>query len=88
MRPLSAQLTELMALWTGCIAGALLATDYEHKLRAAGFHDVEVQPTIVHQRADLARMSEGMQFPAGLDLDTALDEADGAIANAFIRARR
>jgi ubiquinone/menaquinone biosynthesis C-methylase UbiE len=39
LRPLSAQLTELMGLWTGCVTGAL-------------------------------------------------DEIDGAIANAFIRARR
>ena len=87
-RPLSAHLTQLMGLWTGCIAGALLDTDYATKLRAAGFHDVEVQPTMVHARADLASMAAGLQVPAGIELEAALDEADGAIANAFIRARR
>jgi len=87
-RPLSARLTDLMTLWTGCIAGALAETDYESKLRAAGFHDIELTPTLVHGRADLARMAAGLQVPAGFDLESALDEADGAIANAFIRARR
>jgi ubiquinone/menaquinone biosynthesis C-methylase UbiE len=87
-RPLSPQLTTLMGLWTGCVAGALLDTDYAAKLTAAGFHDVEVLPTHVHERAALQQMAEGMEFPAGLDPAAALDEADGAIANAFIRARR
>jgi len=88
LRPLSPLLTELMGVWTGCVAGALLASDYEAKLRAAGFHDIEVQPTIVHRRADLARMAADLQLPGDLDVNVALDEADGAIANAFIRARR
>jgi SAM-dependent methyltransferase len=87
-RPLSGHLTQLMGLWTGCVAGALLDTDYEAKLRAAGFHDIEVLTTAVHERADLARMAAGLHVPDGIDLDTALDDADGAIANAFIRARR
>ena len=42
-------------------------TDYEAKLTAAGFHDVEVLPTHVHERAALQQMAEGMEFPAGLD---------------------
>lgn len=87
-RPLSARLTQLMGLWTGCVAGALLDTEYEAKLRAAGFHDIEVLPTVVHERADLARMAAGLHVPADIELEAALDEADGAIANAFIRARR
>jgi SAM-dependent methyltransferase len=87
-RPLSERLTTLMGLWTGCIAGALLDTDYEAKLAAAGFHDVEVVPTLVHDRAALVSMAAGLGIPDDLDIDAALDEADGAIANAFIRARR
>jgi SAM-dependent methyltransferase len=87
-RPLSSKLTGVMALWTGCVAGALLDTDYETKLQAAGFHDVEVVPTLIHERADLARMASGMRIPDDLDVEAALAEADGAIANAFIRARR
>ena len=87
-RPLSAELTQVMGLWTGCVAGAVLDTDYVAKLTAAGFRDAEVQITHVHERADLARVAESIAMPAGLDPQAALDEADGAIANAFIRARR
>jgi SAM-dependent methyltransferase len=87
-RPLSPQLTEVMGLWTGCVAGALLDTEYTAKLAAAGFHDAEVQITHVHERADLEQMAKGLQMPAGIDPQAALAEADGAIANAFIRARR
>src|ERR1035437_9461520 len=35
--PISPRLQGLMALWTGCIAGALVDVDYEAKLQAAGF---------------------------------------------------
>ncbi len=87
-RPLSPTLTEVMGLWTGCVAGALLDSDYLAKLSSAGFTDAEVQITHVHERADLERMAADLPMPAGLDAGTAIDEADGAIANAFIRARR
>ena len=33
-------------------------------------------------------MANQVALRAGLDVDAALDEFDGAIANAFIRARR
>jgi hypothetical protein len=33
-------------------------------------------------------MAGQLELPAGFDVDAALDEMDGAIANAFIRARR
>ncbi len=41
-----------MAAWTGCIAGALTAGEFEAALRDAGFVDVEVRPTHrVHEHA-------------------------------------
>ena len=88
LRPLSPQLTELMGLWTGCVAGALLDAEYRTKLEAAGFHDVDIQVTHVHDRSSLAGMASQLDLPADLDIDAALDEIDGAIANAFVRARR
>ena len=39
LRPLAPELTGIVALWTGCIAGALLETDYVARLTAAGFED-------------------------------------------------
>jgi arsenite methyltransferase len=87
-RPLSPRLTELMGLWTGCVAGALVDTDYDAMLTAVGFHDIEIEPTLVHDRDRIVRMASQLELPPDLHLDAALAELDGAIANAFIRARR
>jgi SAM-dependent methyltransferase len=44
-----------MEQWTGCIAGALTAEDFERKLDAAGFEDVEIHETHrVHDHAGSA----------------------------------
>jgi SAM-dependent methyltransferase len=41
-----------MRQWTGCIAGALTAQEYERSLRAAGMEDVEIRETHrVHEQA-------------------------------------
>jgi SAM-dependent methyltransferase len=87
-RPLSPRLQGLMGLWTGCIAGALVEVDYDAKLRAAGFHDIEIRPTLVHDRATITRWAESLHIPEGIDPASALEEMDGAVANAFIRARK
>jgi len=87
LRPISSRLQGLMALWTGCIAGALLDADYEDKLRAAGFRDIEVVPTLVHGRDTVERWLESTQLPDDIDAATTLVEMDGAVANAFIRAK-
>jgi len=86
-RPISPNLQGLMALWTGCVAGALVDVDYETKLAAAGFSDVEITPTLIHGRAALERLAEEVDIPADVDLQATLDQMDGAVSNAFIRAR-
>ena len=40
-----------LALWAGCIAGALDVDDYQAKLEAAGFVDVDIEPLGGHQFA-------------------------------------
>jgi SAM-dependent methyltransferase len=45
--------------WAGCIAGALEETEYRHLLAGAGFQDVEVQVTRVHDRPELAGRFDG-----------------------------
>jgi arsenite methyltransferase len=87
-RHLSPGLTELVALWTGCVAGALVDTDYEARLRDAGFTDIEIQTTHVHERADLEQLARQLDLPDDIDVGAALDEIDGAVTNAFVRARR
>jgi len=86
-RPISPRLQGLMALWTGCVAGALVDGDYETKLAAAGFTDVEITPTLIHDRSALGRLAEQVEIPTDIDVEATLDEMDGAVANAFIRAR-
>jgi arsenite methyltransferase len=44
-----------MQQWTGCVAGALTAADFERELRAAGFEAVEIKETHrVHEHAGSA----------------------------------
>jgi arsenite methyltransferase len=87
-RELPEELRGLMVLWTGCIAGALVVDDYYRKLDAAGFTETQITPTLVHDRDALERLSSSITLPNGFDLERVLDEYDGAVANAFIRARR
>jgi len=68
--------------WVGCIAGALDENDYRAKLTAAGFEQVDLEPTRIH-RAEDARV-----FLAGqrIDVETIAPQVDGKVVSAFIRA--
>jgi SAM-dependent methyltransferase len=68
--------------WVGCIAGALDENDYKDKLTAAGFEQVEVEPTRIH-RAEDARVFLAGQ---GIDVDKIAPQVDGKVVSAFIRA--
>ena len=74
-----------MELWSGCVAGALLEADYVAKLRAAGFTDVEVEPTRIYTKDDTAEIASSC---CGEETDAALKALDGAVMSAFIRARK
>jgi SAM-dependent methyltransferase len=74
-------------LWTGCVAGALLESDYVRHLRDAGFVDVSIEPTRVFGAADAREMVAGLDLPQ--DEKAALATAvDGAVMSAFVRARK
>lgn len=83
-RELPAAAKKSMELWTGCVAGALLESDYVAKLRAAGFTDIEVEPTRIYTKEDAA------EFTSCCDAETeeALRSLDGAVMSAFVRARK
>ena len=87
-RELAPDLRGLMSLWTGCVAGALVVDDYYEKLRAAGFVDAKITPTLVHDREVVERLSTSIALPDGYDRERVVDEYDGAVANASIKARR
>jgi arsenite methyltransferase len=89
LRPLPADLMDLVVMWTGCISGALVDRDYVERLTATGFADASVEVTRRYQRGELedlaAELTAG-DLPPGLDLATAVDALDGVFASAFIRA--
>ncbi len=81
-RELSAEARASLDLWSGCVAGALLESDYVAKLEAAGFVDVSVEPTRVFEGADAATLASSC-----CDVGEA-PSLDGAAMSAFVRARK
>jgi arsenite methyltransferase len=85
-RELPETLRQSLNLWTGCVAGALVESDYVGKLRAAGFTDVSVEPTRIYGKDDVAEMA-ATACCAG-DLPEILAGLGGAVMSAFVRARK
>lgn len=67
--------------WIGCVAGALSEEDYRSGLEAAGFTDVEIEPTREYT------VDDAEEFLDGSDIDIeALRSAAGSVVSAFVRA--
>lgn len=90
LQPIPDALRGVVGLWTGCVSGALLDTDYIATLTEAGFADASVDVTRTFDREELQRMSDmvGEQVPDGWTLEGIIDALEGAFASAFIRARK
>ncbi len=71
-------------LWVGCVAGALQESEYRHKLAAAGFDQIDVEPTRIYRAEDATSFLEDQ----GIDLDAIAPQIDGKFMSAFIRARK
>jgi arsenite methyltransferase len=69
-------------LWVGCVAGALGDDEYRGKLAAAGFEQIDIEPTRVYNAED------AREFLAaeGVDVDAIAPEVDGKFMSAFVRA--
>jgi arsenite methyltransferase len=64
-----------VAAWTGCIAGALTEEDFRSELVAAGFEEIEIQPTHrVHESASSAIVRARKPSTAGCCPPEALAE--------------
>ena len=72
-----------LALWTGCVAGALQEDQYRSLLTEAGFENVEVEPTRIYHAED----ARGFLADAGVDPALA-DALDGKVMSAFVRAAK
>ena len=71
-------------LWVGCVAGALDESEYRTKLAAAGFEDIEIEPTRVYSVADARQFLTAQ----GIDVDAIAPHMEGKFASAFIRAKK
>jgi arsenite methyltransferase len=80
---LPAAVRENMAMWTGCVAGALEETEFLALLTAAGFENPSIEPTRVYTRDDALALLQG----TGLD-ESLADEVEGRILSAFVRGTK
>jgi arsenite methyltransferase len=69
-------------LWVGCVAGALDEADYRHRLSAAGFEQIEIEPTRIYRVEDARELLSA----AKIDVDSIAPEVDGKFMSAFVRA--
>ena len=79
-----AEIRRSVELWVGCVAGALEESEYRTKLAAAGFEQIEIEPTRVYSVAD-ARQFLSAQ---GIDVDAIAPFLEGKFRSAFIRATK
>jgi arsenite methyltransferase len=75
------EIRQSILLWVGCVAGALQDAEYRDKLAAAGFEQIEIEPTRIY-RAEEARQ---ILLAEGLDVDAIAAEVDGKFMSAFVR---
>lgn len=72
-----------MALWTGCVAGALEEREFIALLTEVGFENPSIEPTRIYTRDDAVSLLQG----TGLDL-TLADQVQGKIMSGFVRATK
>ena len=76
------EIRQSVLAWVGCIAGALEENQYRSKLAAAGFEQIEIEPTRIY------RAEDALEFLSGQQISVKLDPAqiDGKFFSGFIRA--
>ena len=76
------EIRQSVLLWVGCVAGAMEESEYRSKLAAAGFEQIELEPTRIY------RLEDAREFLSGenLDVDAIAPQVDGTIMSAFVRA--
>jgi len=71
-----------MLLWVGCVAGALEENEYRRNLAAAGFEQIDIEPTRVYNVED----ARAMLSAEGIDVDAIASQVDWKFTSAFVRA--
>lgn len=78
------EIRKSVLLWVGCVAGALEEGEYKSKLAAAGFENIDIEPTRIYRAEDARAFLKDQ----GLDIETIAPEIDGKFMSGFIRARK
>jgi arsenite methyltransferase len=78
------EIRQSVLAWVGCIAGALEENEYRGKLAAAGFEQIELEPTRIY-RAEDARET---LLNEGIDIEAIAPQVDGKFMSAFVRAAK
>lgn len=76
------EIRQSVLLWVGCVAGALEENEYRRKLAAAGFEQIDLEPTRIY------RVEDAREFLAreGVDVDAIAPQVDEKFMSAFVRA--
>jgi arsenite methyltransferase len=80
----SPEIRKSVLLWVGCVAGALEDVEYVKKLIAAGFEEIEIEPTRIYQAEDAREILSA----EGIDVDAIAPHVDGKFMSAFVRATK
>ena len=78
------EIRQSVLAWVGCVAGALDESDYRSRLAAAGFGEIDIEPTRVYRAEDAREFLCGR----GIDVDAVVPQVDGKFFSAFIRATK
>jgi len=73
-----------MELCVGCIAGALQDSEYESKLKGAGFESIEIEPTRIYDIED----ARSFLSAEGVNVDEVVPLVENKFISAFIRAKK
>src|SRR3989475_7864672 len=76
------EIRQSVLLWVGCVAGALGDDEYRSKLSAAGFEQIEIEPTRIYRAEDAREFLSA----ADSDVDAIRPQVDGKFMSAFVRA--
>ena len=76
------EVRQSVLLWVGCVAGALEENQYRDELAAAGFEQIEIEPTRIYRVEDARELLS----TEGIDVEAIAPEVDGKFISAFVRA--
>src|SRR5213083_996634 len=76
------EIRQSVLLWVGCVAGALGEDEYHNKLSAAGFEQIDIEPTRIYRVEDASEFLSA----AGIDAAAIAPQVDGKFMSAFVRA--